>query len=288
MYSAEYVANCCISALLLELATTPKPGLIDRKADPESYAQFVLSATSLHQHFAKAVYSSIGKVALNACSDMLVWQRGGNTHLGSLLLLLPVAKAAGQTRKFNQLRRNLKTVLHHMDYRDLLNILDSIKRVNPGALGHVAYLDVYSTKTRDVVRKRKISVVDGLKPYVKREVVAHEYVTVYETSFMHGYKYMKQRLEREDWNSAGVNTFLNLMKHLPDSHVSRRQGYQVSRMLSNLAGKILDSGGFSTSDGREKFQRFSEFVKQAGVKPAATADLLAVSYCFVLLEGWRP
>ncbi|MEM4573206.1 MAG: triphosphoribosyl-dephospho-CoA synthase [Candidatus Caldarchaeum sp.] len=288
MYTAEYVANCCTSALLLELATTPKPGLVDRSSDPQIYAEFVLSAISLHQQFLKASSHPVGKLALKACSDMLRWQRGGNTHLGSLLLLLPLSKAACHTGKFNQLRRNLRNMLRRMDHRDLANILNSIKIVNPGALGRVAYLDAHSTRTSEVIRLRRIPVVEGLKPYVKREVVAHEYVTGYDASFVHGYSFMKQRLELEDWNSAGINTFLNILKHLPDSHISRRRGYQTSVMFSKLAGRILDAGGFSTHEGRQRFRSFCELVRRTGVKPAATADLLAVSYCLVLLEGWRP
>ncbi|MDW8084288.1 MAG: triphosphoribosyl-dephospho-CoA synthase [Candidatus Caldarchaeum sp.] len=289
MYSSEDIARCCTSALLLELATTPKPGLIDRNSDPRLYSQFIFSAVALHDHFRNVVKAnSIGEVVNEACEDMMKWQTGGNTHLGSLLLLTPLAKAAGQVPKLSQLRTAVRKVLKKMNHVELVLILGAISKVNPGRLGRVAFLDAKSARTREIVLRRRLSVLDGFAPYVRREVVAHEYCTAYRASFLHGYRYLRKRLEAEDWNTAGVNTFLNLLKNLPDTHVSRRFGLPAARIVSKLAEAVLESGGYSTAEGRRKFEKFESFVRNAGFKPAATADLLAVSYFLLLLNGWRP
>ncbi|MCS7133362.1 MAG: triphosphoribosyl-dephospho-CoA synthase [Candidatus Caldarchaeum sp.] len=289
MYSPEEIARCCTSALLLELATTPKPGLVDRNSAPEPYSQFIASAVSLYSHFRQAAAgASVGRVVVRAAEDMMKIQTGGNTHLGALLLLTPLAKAAARTEKFSELRPTVLTVLEKMNSVDMALILQAVRAVNPGGLGRVAFLDVKSPRTRKIVLKRRLSVLDGFSPYRRMEVVAHEYTTGYEASFVHGYLYLRRRLQHEDWNTAGVNTFLNILSHLPDSHISRRFGPATSRMISGLAKRVLDSGGYTTDEGRKNYEQFAQRIKAAGFKPAATADLLAVSYMILLLSGWRP
>jgi triphosphoribosyl-dephospho-CoA synthase len=79
----------------MELSTTPKPGLVDRTSAPQSYLQFTSSAVALYRHFkAAAADARTGRVIYEASRDMLRWQKGGNTHLGAILLLAPLARAA--------------------------------------------------------------------------------------------------------------------------------------------------------------------------------------------------
>lgn len=287
--SPEDAARCCTLGLLLELATSPKPGLVDRLSNPDVYACFTASAVALYPCFLKAAQgTSVGDAVLCSTREMMSWQKGGNTHLGSLLLLTPIAKAAVEAGKIERLSRSLEKTLKQMDYRDLHKILKAIKMVGPGGLGKVAYLDVNNAKTYNLVKQRKTSVIEAFKPYAQWEVVAHEYSTNYQASIMHGYMFLRKRIEQEDWNTAGINTFLNILQHLPDSHVSRRQGRHAAKILSRMAKQVLDAGGVGTEEGGRRYTQFIKHVKRAGMKPAAAADVLAVSYTLLLLSGWRP
>ncbi|MEM4303377.1 MAG: triphosphoribosyl-dephospho-CoA synthase [Candidatus Caldarchaeum sp.] len=288
-YTVDDVARCCTLGLLLELAITPKPGLVDRSSNPILFSQFMSSSISLYKHFRDAAEGrSVGGVVFDACKDMLYWQHGGNTHLGALLLLTPLAKAAAGCNKFAELGTCLRFVLKNMDYTDTLGVFKAIKNVNPSHLGHVAYLDVYRDKTYVEITKRRITVLDALQPYKGFEVVATEYSTCYRNSFTHGYSYLKKQVRKTDLNTAGINTFLNILKHLPDSHVARMHGGSAARMLSRMAGEVLDAGGAATAKGRAMLQELAEKISSAGFKPAATADVLAVSFTLLLLSGWRP
>ncbi|MDJ0273540.1 MAG: triphosphoribosyl-dephospho-CoA synthase [Candidatus Caldarchaeum sp.] len=287
--SPEDAARCCTLGLLLELATSPKPGLVDRLSNPDDYAYFTASAVALYPCFLKAARGTpVGDAVICSTREMMSWQRGGNTHLGSLLLLTPLAKAAVEAGKIEGLHRSLEKTLKQMDYRDLHKILKAIRIVGPGGLGKVAYLDVNSARTYNLVKHRKLSVVEAFKPYARWEVVAHEYCTNYQASMMHGYRFLRKRIFQEDWNTAGINTFLNILQHLPDSHVSRRQGRHAAKILSRLAKQVLDAGGVGTAEGSRRYTQLIKIVKRAGMKPAATADLLAVAYTLLLLSGWRP
>ncbi|MEM3032214.1 MAG: triphosphoribosyl-dephospho-CoA synthase, partial [Nitrososphaerota archaeon] len=135
----------------------------------------------------------------------------------------------------------------------------------------------------------RIGVLDALKPYKDFDVVAHEYTTSYEASYRYGYKYLKREVDSgKDANEAGVNTFLNILANMPDTHVARRQGKPAARALSNMARKVLAAGGYSTSRGRSALNEMRSKVLRAGYRPAATADVLAAAFCILLLDGWRP
>jgi hypothetical protein len=47
----------------------------------------------------------------------------------------------------------------------------------------------------------------------------------------------------------------------------------------------LKAGGVSTNQGQLLFEDFSKKVARSGFKPAATADILAVSYALLMLSG---
>jgi triphosphoribosyl-dephospho-CoA synthase len=289
-YTSEDVARCCVAGLLMELATTPKPGLVDRTSAPQSYLQFTSSAVALYRHFkAAATDARTGRVIYEASRDMLRWQKGGNTHLGAILLLAPLARAAYISNSFNEIRGSLRRVLQALGYRDTVYVFRAISLVRPGKLGRVALFDVNNPKTYEVLRKEKMGLLDVLKPYSGHEVVATEYVTNYYYSFKHGFGYLVKNLRQGvGLNDAGINTFLNILAHLPDSHVARRHGRAAARTLSNLSRQVLKAGGVSTKQGQLLFEDFSKKVARSGFKPAATADILAVSYALLMLSGYRP
>ena len=97
----EWISGRFELALLLELSTTPKPGLVDKIHDYEetSYNHFLASAVSLRPWIMKAarleVGRGLGKIILGGVRAFMNYQRGGNTHLGAWLLIAPMASAAG-------------------------------------------------------------------------------------------------------------------------------------------------------------------------------------------------
>jgi triphosphoribosyl-dephospho-CoA synthase len=285
-------AACCQLALLLELSTTPKPGLVDRVSRVSEFPQFLATSTVLHRYFMRAALSrgkGLGKLAAEACADMLSWQRGGNTHLGSILLLMPLAAAIPKIESVSDIRPVLHDVLAGMNHRDALEIFKAVKMVAPGGLGRVAYLDVNDEKTYARISKGRITVVEALRPYRDLDIVAHEYATDYEASYKHGYMYLRSQVKKgRETNEAGVNTFLNILANIPDTHVARRHGRPAARLLSKMAGKVLAAGGASTPEGHALLEKLCLQVRRAGYRPAATADLLATAFCILLIDGWRP
>ncbi len=296
MNIVEEVAYRCELALLLELSTTPKPGLVDRVHDfgETKFRDFLASAASLHPFFRRAVESGgkgLGRIIYMGVERFLGVQKGGNTHLGAWLLLAPLA-ASYTSRRFpvnlSTLAKSLKRVLSRLTWRDTTWIFKAVAHASPGGLGRVAYLDVRSRETYEEIRSGKITPLDALKPYKEYDVVAHEWVTGYSWS-LEGARFLIKSLGEEDADKVFAQTFLWLLAHHPDTLISRRAGRKISKMVSEMASEALKAGGIYTSEGRRALSRLDKYLRRSRkLRPGATADLLASTIAMVLLTGWNP
>jgi triphosphoribosyl-dephospho-CoA synthase len=284
------VAACCQAGLLLELATTPKPGLVDRMSRVIEFDKFLVSAVVLNRHFRRAAEGvSVARCIENACRDMLSWQSGGNTHLGAILLLMPVAAAARASRDAEKLRWELGSILEDMSYLDTLIIFRAVRMVKPRGLGRVAFLDVMDERSFEKIARNRITPLKALKPYKEWDAVAHEYLTCYEACYRFGYRYLKAEIDSgKTFNEAGVNTFLNILANMLDTHVARRYGRPAARMLSRMAGRVLEAGSTSSEEGLKALAEFTNRVEKAGYRPASSADILSVAFTLLMLDGWKP
>ncbi|MCS7136411.1 MAG: triphosphoribosyl-dephospho-CoA synthase [Nitrososphaerota archaeon] len=299
---AHNIATCCQLALLLEVSAYPKPGLVHRTGEfrETSFEHFLSSASSLYWPFFEAAMigirgkGSVGYLVKLAVRRMLSWQHGGNTHLGAILLLIPIAVAAGMSDDFpvkpGRLRKELRSVLKMMGPKDTEEIFQSIAYVTPGGLGRVPYLDVKERKTYEEIRRKKITPLMALEHYVDRDIVAHEWVTGYSLTFDLGYKELKRQIKKtKNFNEAVVNAFLKMLAQKPDTLVMRRAGIQIARLASAMATKAIKLGGISSTKGRKEVEKMDEeFRKSRLMRPGATADLLCSSLAILLIEGFRP
>ncbi len=297
MDAVEEVAYRCELALLLELSTTPKPGLVDRLHDfrETRFRDFLASAASLRTFLRKAAMSrgrGLGRIIYMGAERFLRVQGGGNTHLGAWLLLAPLAAASGMSSRFpvslNALVRNVAKILSGLSWRDTIWIFRAIAHVSPGGLGRVAYLDVMREETYSEIRRGRIKPLEALKPYKDYDVVAHEWVSRYGWS-VGGVRFLLKGLKEEDVDEALAQTFLWHLAHHPDTLISRRAGKNVARIVSGMASEALRAGGIHTPEGRESIKRLDRLLRRSRkLRPGATADLLASTIAMALLTGWNP
>ena len=111
---STYVAECALEALLLEVAATPKPGLVDRRNNGAhrdmTFYTFIRSALSLRPHFAimaqagqdlaqkppQELFNYVRILGLAAEKDMFAATNNINTHKGALFALGLLCASAGQ------------------------------------------------------------------------------------------------------------------------------------------------------------------------------------------------
>ena len=309
---AERVSGCLQLALLLEVSAYPKPGNVHRTADFEGtrYEHFLASAVAVAPHFRYAAEQGVltqtgkiglgkvgvGKIIKGAVVDVMAWQQGGNTVLGSIILLVPMAVAAGFTyaedAPFNieRLRRNLKAVLESTTPMDAVEVYDAIMVAQPGGLGKAPELDVTNAASKQKILEDNVSLYEVFKISAPWDSISSEWVSNYHITFNIGYPYLIRQLkETKDVNMATVHTFLKILSEVPDTLIARKVGASKAREVSVQAKKVLEAGGLTTPNGTESLVKLDKRLHDPAHKlnPGTTADLLSGVWSVVLLCGYR-
>jgi len=129
---ARDIASCLELAILLE-SSAHKPGNVSVVTNFEDtrYEHFLASAVAARPSFELAAERGItlskgeirpcqlgvGEIIRDGVKRIGKWQRGGNTLLGTVILLSPMAVAAGMSRheegrfEIPDIRRNLKDIV---------------------------------------------------------------------------------------------------------------------------------------------------------------------------------
>jgi triphosphoribosyl-dephospho-CoA synthase len=149
---------------------------------------------------------------------MMKSQTGGNTGLGTILLLTPIAVAAGSslengTFKAGKLRKNLKRILQTTTYIDSLHVYTAISAARPAGLGSVTKLDVTLSGSESRIKKERIDLRKIFAMAAKRDSVASEWTTGYKITFEIGCPYFANCIKAgKDVNASTVDTFLNILQ----------------------------------------------------------------------------
>jgi triphosphoribosyl-dephospho-CoA synthase len=308
----EHVSKCLQLALLLEVSAYPKPGNVHRTADFKStrYEHFLASAVALAPHFMGCAESGIavhnatlrledvevGKAIKEAVRDVALWQHGGNTVLGSTILLMPMAAAAGITfaeGKFsvNSLRRQIKSVVESTTSDDAANLYEAIGTAKPGGLGKTPELDVTESSSTTRIKKDKISLFQVFEISAPWDSISSEWVNTYHITFDIGYPFLTCQLkETEDINIAIVNTFLKILSEVPDTLIARKAGKQKAEKVSFQAKEVLKKGGLTTQVGRKGLLEFDNQLRTTShiLNPGTTADITSAVLALAILNGYRP
>jgi triphosphoribosyl-dephospho-CoA synthase len=211
------------------------------------------------------------------------WTRS-NTNLGMVLLLAPIARAALVEPADPDLRRALGRVLDATTVDDARDVYAAIRRAAPGGLGRA--------ETQDVADEPSLSLVGVMKLAAMRDGIAREYASGFEITFETGVPAVERaRRDGLSWDDAVVETFLTLLAAVPDTHVARRAGEEISADVSRRARDVLETGGVRSEAGRRAIETMDRALRDDGhiKNPGTTADLTAAAVFVALLGGawWR-
>ncbi len=309
----DIVGRCASLAALLEVSAYPKPGNVHRLRDfPDTkYEHFLAGSVSLGsvmqglaekgqrigQGDKEWAELGVGKSILDSVKDMMNWQRGGNVHLGIILLFSPLAAAAGSVMKegvvdLDELRSSLDEVIKGATSLDSVNIYRAIDlAMSVENLGPVDQLDVKDTSSIERIRDERLTPRDIFNECQARDAICNEWVTGFNVTFTEGYPFLRKRLdEGASINEVTVDTFLKTLSEHPDSLIQRKKGVEDAIMVSEKAREIIQAGGVATEVGMKMIQTLdNELRKENGsLNPGTTADLTAASLFLLLLSGWRP
>lgn len=313
---AEEISQTAQLAAVLEVSAYPKPGNIDRFYDfkDTKYEHFLAGGialgTCVKEASLKGLKAGLGEISLNQLGigswikkgvyQTAQWHRGGNTNLGTLTLVVPLAAGAGMTwasaRRFSAaaLRRSVKKILKATTVEDALDFYDAVRRARPGGLGRLKSgraPDVSESSVAEEIIRRGLTLYSVMKTCAPRDRICHEWVTGMAVTFEVGYPQLMETFCRKgDVNKAVVQCYLKILADYPDTLVARRRGLQTARWISEKARDVLERGGILTPAGRREALKLKAQLRTSdnSLNPGTTADLTAASLMVFLLCGFRP
>ena len=311
--TANHVSSCLQLAILLEVSAH-KPGNVNRTASFQStqYEHFLASAVAVEPSFAHAAERGImvseGKIQLNelrigeTIKDAIInanaWQRGGNTLLGTVLLLSPIAAAAGITLaeggefSVSELRGNIQLVVESTTPSDAVTVYEAINIASPnGLVDKAPTLDVNDPSSKKKILEEKITLYEVFKISAPYDSISKEWVENYPITFETGLPYFTQQLkETDNLNTAIVHTFLKVLLTVPDTLIARKAGLDKAKEISEKAEEVLKLGGMTTLHGKEELSAFDKELRGPTNQrnPGTTADIIAAVLAISVLNGYRP
>lgn len=263
---AETIGTLAAKALLDEVCTTPKPGLVDRRnsgshRDMDMYS-FISSALALTPYFMNCVrigqdtarlspaetFEKLRQRGLQAEQEMLEATGGVNTHKGAIFSVGVLCGAAGRLWKpeggfaeaelFEQAAQMTQTAMQN----------DFIHRQWKTA-GEKLYASHGVKGVRGEVAQGMPSVT-GL-----------------------GLPVFRQELQKcADRNRAGMVTLLHLIVHVEDTNMLHRGGPEKAAQAVEMVKQILEAPSIRDVEALDNW-----FI-QENLSPGGCADLLAVIY----------
>jgi triphosphoribosyl-dephospho-CoA synthase len=270
--SPETIAVLAQAACLIE-ASAPKPGNVTPvHAFPDTtYEDFLLSAAAIGPAFLHAAETSVGATLLRAVQDTRRRVRA-NTNLGIVLLLAPLARAAGSGS--GPLRERVSLVLASLTCDDARDAFAAIRLVSPGGLGRAEAEDVHDEPKR-TLREAMALAAD-------RDSIAREYTTAYELTFGTVVPALQQaRAAGLSWTTAALDAYLRTLAEVPDTLIARKGGVEAARAVSAGARRVLEA---SSATRAERLNAFDAELRSHGRNPGTTADLVAAGLFVALAE----
>lgn len=277
------IANIALKAMLYEVNTNPKPGLVD-SLDRGSHKDmdvftFIDSSISLYPFMLKCsqlgygfrgedsskLFQLLRKLGIEAEKDMLDETKGINTQKGLIFILGIISS-------------NVARLLYRSKEIDIKEICEASSTMVKG---------IIDKELISLVKFKDIDFTAGEKIYLDHNItgIRGEVEKGFPTVIKYGLPSLYRGLDKGlDLNQAFVNTLLNLMCYAEDTNVLWRGGIASLDTMRELSKQAIFLGGMSTDKGRIYIDTMNkEFIKR-NISPGGSADLLATTIMFYLLD----
>ncbi len=269
-------------ALLLEVASTPKPGNVDRRREyPDlRFEQFLAGAVGTRPGFASAAAGEpVGRAIERAVAGMSE-QGGGNTQFGAVLAIAPLVAAAGRSDTALS-PEGAETVIAETTVEDTVAFYRAFDHVDV-AVGDppegMAALDVRrGSEAVPAVRERGLALAELLAESADADDIAREWTRGFPRSFRAAEEIAGREGPVTDRAAA---VFLELLADRLDTLVITKHGRETAREVRRRARAVLD--------GTEDVDALAAELVDRGINPGTTADLVAAALFVALQRGTTP
>ncbi len=266
-------------ALLLEVASTPKPGNVDRhrEYDDLRFEHFLAGAVGARPGLELAADGAgVGRAFERAVAGMAD-QDGGNTQFGALLMLAPLVRTAAGGELTPE---RAGSVVSGTTVEDAANFYRAFEHVDVAVDDPPEELDSLDVRRGgDAVpeleaRGSTLADVMGLSSDV--DGVAAEWTNGFPRSFDAAESILSRD---EPVPDRAARVFLELLADEVDTFVVTQNDRETAEEVTRRAGAVLD--------GEEDASAFADELVERDVNPGTTADLTAAALFIALERGVR-
>lgn len=255
---ASFIASLAYQALVQEVRTTPKPGLVDQ-ANTGSHqdmdlALFLKSAAALRSYFYEAAgctdFDALRRKGIAAEAAMLRATGGVNTHKGAIFTMGLLCAAAGQEDILSGCAAMVKGIVE----RELAGI---------------------TAQTAQTAGQRLYAAhgITGIRGQAEQGFPAVRHV---------GLPILRQGLAAGlSLNDAGCAALLHILCAVEDTNLMARSDLSTARAVTEQVAAILKADPFPARQVLEALDR--QFIGQ-NLSIGGSADLLAATYFLHFME----
>ena len=307
MHKLGYHVVLLSSGIGLEVSAYPKPGNVHRLIDHEDtwFEDFIITSNVftywLYRGAVRGYYKrynryTIGDLIYGIVADSMLMTGGGNTCLGSSLLLTPLSLSIGELFSekkqvdINDLVRKACSIVEkHSTVHDTIMFYKAIRKASPSYIKETdethGYPNVWSPSYQEEILRGNISLWRILKYSSRNDIVANEVVNCYKAS-MDAMKFLSNRLDyHRAWNRAIVETYLYLLSKIKDTVIIRKYGMDWVENVMEFAGYILDKVIVAGKEWMDIVMDFDRKLQSMNCNPGSIADLTASAISLYSL--WR-
>ena len=270
-WDAATAAQQAVRALLYEVTTTPKPGLVDRRnsgshTDMDSFT-FMSSAAALYPYFeacakvgretmdrpAPETFAALRPLGCEAEGEMLDATNGVNTHKGAVFSIGITCAALGR------LERAL--------WADPARVLAEVSAMTKG-LAAQDFVGVTAENAATAGQKLYVQYgITGVRGQVEAglPVVLHHGLPVLENGLKLGY----------DINRAGCAALLEILVHSTDTNMIARSSRERQLAWVARVKELLAQTPYPDEEALVELD--DQFIAE-NLSPGGSADLLALTY----------
>ena len=193
-----------------------------------------------------------------------------NTNLGMILLCAPIIQAKLNTHGTG-LQANIHAVLSNTTIDDAEACFAAIRLAKPAGLG--------ASDVHDVRAPADCTLQVAMQQAANFDSIARQYCNNFADVF-DGVVYYQKMLnvwQRPAWAASALH--LHFMRHFLDSHIARKQGETMAKLVQNEAAEhaLEFAKNFNPKNYLSALLTFDTALKKRGLNPGTSADLTVAS-----------
>lgn len=276
----DLCVSCAYRAMMYEVCTTPKPGLVDRANngshnDMDIYTfidssavlmpyfrEFVMSGIELHKEKPQFIFEKIRYIGMKAEDHMLKTTKNVNTHKGLIFSLGIICSALGY------LYANNKKI-------ESDNTLELTKIMTESVLDDFKYITKENAKTHG----EKLFALHGITGI--RGEASKGFISV----ISYGLPVLKKLINKGySINHAGAITLINLIANVKDTNIVSRSSIKTQVDIQQELKDLIMKKNLENITMDDIIELDNNYIKR-NISPGGCADLLAVTYMLYFIEN---